>query len=217
MPIFLLQLGHAPIRKLNKMSRVHAVVNSSSLCFLSKCCRCYWCRVAPWAPSLFSISQQKQHQSGRACQNLKKFGTNDWRTTTPQIAVECRDSDEAVGFWAKDVGSALRLCVTLAPHDVLLGLLHSVRASDAQLSCSSWATLKFASWDEMSRVHAVVNSSSLCFLSRCCRCYWCRVAPWAPSLFSISQQKQHQSGRACQNLKRLGTNDWRTATPRRWV
>ena len=69
------------------------------------------------------------------------------------------------------------------------------------------------SWDEMSRVHAVVNSSSLCFLSRCCRCYWCRVAPWAPSLFSMSQQKQHQSGRACQNLKRFGTNDWRTGYP----
>ena len=35
-------------------------------------------------------------------------------------------------------------------------------------------------------VHAVVNSS-FCFLSRCCRCYWCRVAPCAASLvFQLS-------------------------------
>ena len=31
--------------------------------------------------------------------------------------------------------------------------------------------------------HAVVNSS-FCFLSRCCRCFWCRVALCAASLFS---------------------------------
>ena len=52
------------------------------------------------------------------------------------------------------------------------------------LQMSSAGPKALPSWDEMSFVHAVVNSS-FCFLSRCCRCYWCRVAPWALLVFNF--------------------------------
>ena len=62
---------------------------------------------------------------GRACQSAWK-GCEQMiaEPVYPHIVVECRDSSEAIEFWAKDVSPASRLCVTPAAHDVLLCLLH---------------------------------------------------------------------------------------------
>ena len=113
---------------------------------------------------------------------------------------------------SKGANSGIKVRSPLVAHNLSACLVSNTPDSATLQMPSAWLKA-LPSWDEMSRVHAVVNSSSLCFLSRCCRCYWCRVASWAPSLFSISQQKQHQSGRACQNLKRFGTNDFSNGLP----
>ena len=93
---------------------------------------------------------------------------------------------------SKGANSGIKVRSPLVAHNLSACLVSNTPDSATLQMPSAWLKA-LPSWDEMSRVHAVVNSSSLCFLSRCCRCYWCRVASWAPSLFSISQQKQHQS------------------------
>ena len=120
---------------------------------------------------------------GRACQNLERFGTNDWRTGYPFL-LSVETLKKLLDFEPKMLAqlsiAALRdtwssWCVALPTP-----FRKSLWCPTVLLQLGHAPSRKL---DEMSRVHAVVNSSSLCFLSRCCRCYWCRVALGLPPCF----------------------------------